>query len=664
VGLTIALDGWPNGGSACTTPCQITDGRSHSIQMPTPEAGPSGGAGTEAVFAGWSDGGANPHTISPGTNVTVNFTTYYQFTGNAVINGNSSGGGTVVAATLNAQGVAIPSSSPPSGCLTNSSGWLCPAGTSFWVTGQANPGFGFIALNNGYRQQGIVMNGPVTVTANFSNNVLTITTSQTPQIVAGGKPVTAHYSGGSTASDGTNYNGGYGSDGTTLGSFSCYSVIDQIQAAISNVSNVGGTISFDASFSTPGNTDYGVYDMACSCNYFECFIDVTVDVTPPPPASTVSLQVGGDPITLVPVQVIPITVTLSGPSAVVTLSVSPPSEASLDQTTLNMASNQTITVNLTPLAPSQSVDDVQITAAIQGVQMAAVSTTVLGLTPARQSMTQVSGTGSPPGGTFSNYVGYMSGNSSELPQMALAQGVSAQTNPTSVLLSNPLNACSGTPCPGAESQIELSYALPPANDFVLPPSVTAGPYVATFGTSCYYTTLQTDWGTPPSSCLSTTIPLLGGTFQGVAGTVATSQEPIPVPSWLPAGSYCEAFLATFELQGNAQLANGTLWLWSANNHQVSQLIGSDGTPVVAGQTVARDLNIIPAGGVLLDLNGIGTGLLANDTGGKIQGYRIDRYMGSGVAACSGANASNVVSIGGCHPGNYNCPSPSAANGQH
>lgn len=85
---------------------------------------------------------------------------------------------------------------------------------------------------------------------------------------------------------------------------------------------------------------------------------------------------------------------------------------------------------------------------------------------------------------------------------------------------------------------------------------------------------------------------------------------------------------------------------------------------MAGQTVARDLNIIPAGGVLLDLNGIGTGLLANDTGGKIQGYRIDRYMGSGVAACSGANASNVVSIGGCHPGNYNCPSPSAANGQH
>ena len=283
VGLTIALDGWPNGGSACTTPCQITDGRSHSIQMPSPEAAPSGGAGTEAVFASWSDGGANPHTISPGTNVTVNFTTYYQFTGNAVINSNSSGGGTVVAATLNAQGVAIPSSSPPSGCITNSSGWLCPAGTSFWVTGQANSGFGFIALNDGYKQQGIVMNGPVTVTAEFSNNILTITTPQTPQIIAGGTPVKAHYSGSSQASSGTTYNGGYGSDGTTLGSFSCYSIINQLDAIISNLSNVGGTISFDASFSTPGNTDYGVYDMACSCNYYECFIDMPVEVGPPPP---------------------------------------------------------------------------------------------------------------------------------------------------------------------------------------------------------------------------------------------------------------------------------------------------------------------------------------------------------------------------------------------
>ena len=87
------------------------------------------------------------------------------------------------------------------------------------MTGQANSGFGFITLSNGYQQQGIVMNSPVTVTAEFSNNVLTVTTSQTPQVIAGGNSVKAHYSGSSTASDGTTYNGGYGSDGTTLGSF-------------------------------------------------------------------------------------------------------------------------------------------------------------------------------------------------------------------------------------------------------------------------------------------------------------------------------------------------------------------------------------------------------------------------------------------------------------
>jgi len=63
-----------------------------------------------------------------------------------------------------------------------------------WVTGQANSGYGFITLNNGYKQEGIVMNSPVTVTANFSNNVLTVSTSTTPK-VAPGSSFTAQYGG-------------------------------------------------------------------------------------------------------------------------------------------------------------------------------------------------------------------------------------------------------------------------------------------------------------------------------------------------------------------------------------------------------------------------------------------------------------------------------------
>jgi 3D (Asp-Asp-Asp) domain-containing protein len=500
---------------------------------------------------------------------------------------------------------------------------------------------------------------PVTVTANFSSNVINVTTTSNLTLVKGGS-MTAHYYGSGE------YGNGSGSTSSgSLSNGSCSSITGYILAQIGNVNVIPGNISFDITFLDGfAQTPTGPEEVTCTCLYDGCVVNVgPINVTPP----TLSLRVGGDPITLTPPQVTPIYITLNGPTSTVTLSVSPSGSASLDRTSLTIAANQTATVNLTPLAASQAIDDVQISASIPEVPAATANTTILGLTPARQSMTTLSGTASPPGGTFSNYAGYLSGNSSQLPQVALANGVNAQTNPTSVVLSNPTNECSGSPCPGAESQIELTYALPPANDFVLPASVTAGSYVATFGTSCYRTALQADWGSAPNSCGKTNIPILGGVFQGVAGTVATQDEPIPVPSWLPPGSYCEAFLADFKLQGSAYLNDGSLWLWSANTHQLTSgnLIGHDGTPVVAGQTVARDLNIIPTGGVLVDLNlpGVANGLLANDSGGAIQAYRLDRFMGSGVAACSGTNGSNLVSIGACRPGNYYCPPSSAVNGQ-
>lgn len=49
----------------------------------------------------------------------------------------------------------------------------------------------------------------------------------------------------------------------------------------------------------------------------------------------------------------------------------------------------------------------------------------------------------------------------------------------------------------------------------------------------------------------------------------------------------------------------------------------------------------------------GAVLLANDTGGAINGYRIDLFNGAGYAAC--ASFQNIITIGACNPGNPRCP---------
>ncbi len=87
---------------------------------------------------------------------------------------------------------------------------------------------------------------------------------------------------------------------------------------------------------------------------------------------------------------------------------------------------------------------------------------------------------------------------------------------------------------------------------------------------------------------------------------------------------------------------------------VTAINGADGTPVVAGQTVARDkMNIITGTGVLINLDEIGTNWLANDTGGAIKGYRIDLYKGTGKAVCD--NYDNIITVGTCSPGSATCP---------
>jgi 3D (Asp-Asp-Asp) domain-containing protein len=260
---------------------------------------------------------------------------------------------------------------------------------------------------------------------------------------------------------------------------------------------------------------------------------------------------------------------------------------------------------------------------------------------------QFSATGSPQGGSFSYVAGCLNGSCpGPEPLIAFSTGVTAQTNPNAAVLSNPDNPCANqVPCPGLLSGITATYTLP---DPILILNGSAQFNVATFGLSCYDTTTQQQWGTAPDSCFTTTI-----TVNGVPVTYSgyTSNPPL-----LPAGNYCNAFLAQFALQGSASLTDGTLWQYSPYIRQVTQITGHDGSPVTAGQTVARDLAVIPTVGVLVDINGLGNGLSANDTGGRIQGYRFDVYMGVGAGACTGTPAnSNIMAVSGCNPGNSACP---------
>jgi hypothetical protein len=55
------------------------------------------------------------------------------------------------------------------------------------------------------------------------------------------------------------------------------------------------------------------------------------------------------------------------------------------------------------------------------------------------------------------------------------------------------------------------------------------------------------------------------------------------------GTYCASFIANVKLQGSAQLNNGQDIQYNVTTQKivsVSSINGSDGTPVVAGQTVA------------------------------------------------------------------------------
>jgi 3D (Asp-Asp-Asp) domain-containing protein len=167
--------------------------------------------------------------------------------------------------------------------------------------------------------------------------------------------------------------------------------------------------------------------------------------------------------------------------------------------------------------------------------------------------------------------------------------------------------------------------------------------VPVFGMSCYYTALESDWGAPPDHCKK--VKLHGTVYSGT----------VTDPNGLT-GTYCSSFIAEVKLQGSAQLNDGTDIQYDPSTdliRTVNGITGADGTPVVAGQTVARARSIIPGRGVHVDVHNIGTSLLANDTGNAIVGYRLDFYQGAGAGVC--ANYANPMGVAACTPKQANCP---------
>src|SRR5207248_5191567 len=129
-----------------TSPCNQswTPGSNHTIAVSSPQAG---GTGTQYVYASWSDGGTQSHTVtapsSPAT-YTATFNTQYYLT-------TSAGAG---------------------GTISPASGWY-NSGTVVAVSATANSGFTFAGfsgdLTGTTTPQNVTMSAPRSVTASFSS---------------------------------------------------------------------------------------------------------------------------------------------------------------------------------------------------------------------------------------------------------------------------------------------------------------------------------------------------------------------------------------------------------------------------------------------------------------------------------------------------------------
>ncbi len=270
--------------------------------------------------------------------------------------------------------------------------------------------------------------------------------------------------------------------------------------------------------------------------------------------------------------------------------------------------------------------------------------TVVGVEIERQTISQLRATGSPlPIGTPAYGWRDLGLDGPNPPTVDFAAGNNSQTHPNTAELMAPPNPDPlGSPQPGGLSRMTVTYTTAEggsASNFVKQPA---------FGVSCYNTPDEPEFIDANGQC--TCIRIAGTEFCGT--TTDTNGL---------TGTFCRSFLASVRLNGNGRTRAGALiqidrlgpTLETTTFRVVPQITGADGTPVVADGTIARDRNIIPRGGVRVNLEGIGEGLLANDTGGDILGYRVDLYRGFGEAACQ--NWPNPIVLGACTPANPRCP---------
>ena len=145
---------------AYTTPRSFfwAAGSSHSLSLTSPQ---TGAEGTRYAYASWSDGGAQGHTVTVSPSAlryTANFINQYSLTTRV----NPSGGGLV----------------SPSGTNWYGSGATIP------VSANANAGYSFWNwtgdLLDSSNSASLIMNGPKTVTANFSQNQYSLTVNMSP----------------------------------------------------------------------------------------------------------------------------------------------------------------------------------------------------------------------------------------------------------------------------------------------------------------------------------------------------------------------------------------------------------------------------------------------------------------------------------------------------
>ena len=273
-----------------------------------------------------------------------------------------------------------------------------------------------------------------------------------------------------------------------------------------------------------------------------------------------------------------------------------------------------------------------------------------GISLKRLDLMTIQAIGSPDnGGTFLWNPVRQSGNYP--PTIDFAPGHTEFDNPNEVTLKNP--AGPGAPTPGGLTKVYGKYFWSTLNG-----DYNSAKYilVPTFGMSCYYNSLEGDWGIPPDACVRAKI-------QGVWYDGAYD-EAYMEKNFKYSGVFCKSFIQSVRVEGGGRKSDGTIIGYDKTRRAIyepnpQQIPGSDGTPLVGGQTVARDKKVIGKN-VHVTLDQFGE-VLANDTGSAIKGYRLDLYMGEGKAVCqSPPIANNPIVVGGCDAeqkigGKVTCP---------